>query len=272
MSAPQRITDLAPGADASYLDHFEYRFRLRGEGPQPLSVDGRRLGHGLPRRQIPLTELSSILTHPSCGAEAKDAVWRLLARQARAGSDSWVVGAVGVALPGLRKAAYRLWLLSAGDVEATVVSHFYQALLAIDLHSPWVFTRLLNVAFSRTRSELDKREPGTSGEVDFVPASRPPAPPYDHPDFVLLRAVQLGVLSVPEAELIGATYLDKLSVSEYAERLGRTYWQVYRQRGPAVQRLVTAINDGTLSDPYTDVITEATLTTAAETTRPANRP
>lgn len=272
MSAPIRITDLAPGADASYLDHFEYRFRLRGEGPQPLSVDGRRLGHGLPRRAIPLTELSAILTHPSCDNDAKDAVWRLLIRKARTGSDAWVVGAVGVALPGLRKAAYRLWLLSAGDVEATLVDQFYRGMLRIDLQPPGVFARLRNLAFSKARGQLDKRDMDTSGEVDFVPASRAPAAPYDHPDFVLMRAVQMGVLTVAEADLIGATYLDRLSVAEYAERIGRTYWQVYRQRGPAVQRLVAAIHDGTLSDPYTEVITEATLTTTVEPARTTTRP
>ena len=43
MSARSHFTDAAPGADASYLDGFEYRFRLRGQGPQPLSVDGRRV-------------------------------------------------------------------------------------------------------------------------------------------------------------------------------------------------------------------------------------
>ena len=70
MSARPHFADAAPGSDASYLDGFEYRFRLRGQGPQPLSVDGRRLGHGLPRRRIPLTELAAILMHPSCSPEA----------------------------------------------------------------------------------------------------------------------------------------------------------------------------------------------------------
>lgn len=272
MSARPLIIDAAPGGDASYLDGFEYRFRLRGQGPRPTSVDGSRLGHGLPRRRIPLTELSAILMHPSCGAEAKDAVWRLLVRKARTSADTWIVDVVGVALPGLRNSAYRLWLLSAGDVEATLMTHFYQALLAVDLDQPAVLKRLLNAAFSKARAELDKRMPGTSGEVSFVPASRPPTTPYNHPDFVLARAVRAGVLCLYEADLIGATYLEKISVAEYAERTGRTYWQVYRQRGPAVQRLVAAMEAGTLSDPYAEVIAEATLTTIAEDTANHRRP
>jgi len=271
MSARPHFADAAPGSDVSYLDGFEYRFRLRGQGPQPLSVDGRRLGHGLPRRRIPLTELAAILMHPSCSADAKDAVWRLLVRKARTGSDQWVVGTVGVALPGLRNAAYRLWLLSAGDVEATLVAHFYQALRAVDVDKPGVLNRLLNAAFSKARGELDKRAPDTSGEVTFAPASRPPATPFNHPDFVLARAVRLGVLTAEEADLIGATYLEKVSVAEYAERTGRTYWQVYRQRRPAVARLVAALQAGTLSDPTADVIAEATMTLAPDTTT-LNRP
>src|SRR4051794_32585666 len=34
------------------LDDIEFRFHLCGQGPHPLSLDGRRLGHGLPARLI----------------------------------------------------------------------------------------------------------------------------------------------------------------------------------------------------------------------------
>jgi hypothetical protein len=43
-------------AGKTLLDAIEIRFRLAGAGPSPLSVDGRRFGHGLPRRRIPLPE------------------------------------------------------------------------------------------------------------------------------------------------------------------------------------------------------------------------
>ena len=89
-------------ASEELLDAIEYRFRLSGLGPRPLSVDGARIGQGLPTRLIPLPELASVLMHPSCGYAARDAVWRLLVANARSGDERWVVGAVGVALPGLR--------------------------------------------------------------------------------------------------------------------------------------------------------------------------
>lgn len=256
-----RLAGVAPARSESLLDAIEYRFRLRAEGPKPLCVDGRRLGHGLPRRLIPLPELSAILMHPSCSADAQDVAWRLLVSNARTDPDRWVVEAVGVALPGLRRRAYLLWLLSAGDVDAALVAHFHEALTTVDLDKPGIHTRLLNTAFSKARSELDKRETPASSEVTAAPGSRVPATPFNHPDFVLVRAVRLGVLSAEEADLIGVTYLEKVGVGEYAERVGRSYWQVYRQRSAAVQRLVAAIRSGELSDPYLDVVTEATLTT-----------
>jgi hypothetical protein len=259
-TGPQ-LASVAPARSESLLDAIEYRFRLRAEGPKPLCVDGRRIGHGLPRRQIPLPELSAILMHPSCSAEAQDAAWRLLVTNARTYPERWVVEAVGVALPGLRRRAYLLWLLSADDVDAALVAHFHEALTTVDLDKPGIHTRLLNTAFSQARRELGKRERPASSEVAAAPGSRLPATPFNHPDFVLVRAVRLGVLTAEEADLIGVTYLEKVSVGEYADRVGRSYWQVYRQRSAAVQRLVAAIRSGELSDPYLDVVFEATLTT-----------
>jgi hypothetical protein len=90
------------------LDDLEISLRLLCTGPKPLAVNGRRLGHGLPRRMIPLHELASVLMHPATGFQAREAAWRLLVTNARTGDEKWIVGAVGVALPGLRRAAGRL--------------------------------------------------------------------------------------------------------------------------------------------------------------------
>ncbi|BCB83664.1 hypothetical protein Psuf_009770 [Phytohabitans suffuscus] len=37
------------------LDELETTLRLLCTGPKPFAVDGRKLGHGLPRRMIPCT-------------------------------------------------------------------------------------------------------------------------------------------------------------------------------------------------------------------------
>jgi hypothetical protein len=45
--------------DPSPYDTLETAFGLLTSGPDPLSLDGRLVGHGLPPRLIPLDELSA---------------------------------------------------------------------------------------------------------------------------------------------------------------------------------------------------------------------
>ena len=162
-----------PGSQpgAALLDAVDYRFRLCGQGPQPLAVDGRQLGHGLPHRPIALTELSAILMHPSCSLAAQDAVWKLLVTQARTGGQRWVVGAVGVALPGLRHRAHLLSKLSSGDLHSALVEAYLQALRTVNINQSGIVNSLLNAAFSGARTALRDREPA-AGKRTSHPAQR----------------------------------------------------------------------------------------------------
>jgi hypothetical protein len=251
-------------AGESLLDEIEQRFRLLCAGPQPLCVDGAQVGHGLPRRLIPLPELAAILMHPSCGFAARDAAWRLLITRARTGDASWTVGAVGVALPGLRRAANRLARSYCGDAQAALVTEFVAALGRVDITQAGVVSRLVDAAQTAARIALRASEPAASGEANFAPGSTLPPPPYGHPDLILVRAVAAGVLSAEDADLIGTTYLEDVSVADYADRTGMSRWTVYKRRKAAEARLVEAIRSGTLSDPDAEVIVEATLTTAPD--------
>ena len=254
----------ARAGGGTLLEEIEDRFRLLCDGPEPLAVDGRLLGHGLPRRLIALPELSAILMHPSCGFAARDDVWRLLVARARTGDASWTVGAVGVALPGLQRAANRLARSYCGDVQAALVTEFVAALARVNTDGPGVVSRLLGTAQTAARVALRATEPAASGEANFTPRSTLPPPPYGHPDLVLARAVAARVLSAEEAELIGVTYLEDVSVADYADRTGVSRWTVYKRRKAAEARLVEAIRSGALSDPDAEVIAEATLTTAPD--------
>ncbi|NIL44200.1 hypothetical protein HCB17_26190 [Salinispora arenicola] len=254
------------------LNDIEYRFRLLGQGPRPLSVDGHRLGHGLPRRRIALPELSTILMHPSCSYAARDAAWRLLVQRARTGDPAWRAGAIGVALPGLRFKAYLLAKLFTGDVQAAIVEHFLRALGTVDVARPGVVGNLLSAAFSKARAELRELEPASSGAPNHASGAVLPPAPYGHPDLVLARAVNAGVISGQEAELIGATYLEEVSLTAYAEATGQPRWTLYKRRGAAVARLRAAIESGELSDPYGDVINEATATVVLEAPTGRRRP
>jgi hypothetical protein len=250
------------------LDSIEIRFRLANTGPAPLAVDGRRVGHGLPRRRIPLPELSAVLMHPSTSFEASDEVWRLLVANARAGESKWVVGAVGVALPGLRHAAGRLARSYTGDAQAEVLTGFLAALPSLGLDASRVVQRLVSAAFTQARGALRAGEPARVDVVAGAPGSALPPAPYGHPDFVLARAVTRGVVSVQEAELIGATYLEDVSVAEYAQATGQARWAVYKARARAVARLVAAIGNGSLSDGDAEVVAQATMTVLPEAPQP----
>src|SRR5215208_2328587 len=142
----------APVRNTGPLDDLETCLRLLCTGPKPLAVDGRRLGHGLPHRMIPLHELASVLMHPSAGYQAREAAWRLLVTRARTGGDRWVVGAAGVALPGLRVAAARLArATSRADVQADLLEGFVRELATVDITRPGICARLCNAAHTHAR-------------------------------------------------------------------------------------------------------------------------
>ena len=246
------------------MDQVEATLRLLCTGPAPLAVNGRRIS-GLPRRRIPVVELASVLAHPSCGHEAKRRVWRLLVDLARTGQPGWVIGTVGVALPGLRRAASRLANgRNRADVEADLVAGFLAALGEVDTRRPGVGGRLSNAAHTYARGQLRAQEAAACGEANFVAGSAVPPPPCGHPDLVLARAVRAGVITSVEAELIGATRLEDATVAAWADAAGWTRKAAYERRRVAEARLVAAINAGRLSDLDAEVITEATATVVAE--------
>jgi hypothetical protein len=99
------------GATLSPLDSADASFRALTTGPQPLALHAASLASGLPDRLVPLDELRALLLHPATGARARNKVWAELVRRARSGSPAWVVGLVGVAMPGLRRRhLVRHWL------------------------------------------------------------------------------------------------------------------------------------------------------------------
>ena len=246
------------------LDVAETTFRLLTTGPGSLSVDGAVLGHGLPRRSIVLRELASILMHPSCDFAASDVAWRLLVDQARTAGPAWVIGAVGVALPGLRSASWRLNRTFTGDVQAELLAAFITTLTCLNIAEPRVAQRLCSTALVAARARLRAVEPARAEVVTHALASAPPPAPGGHPDFVLARAVAVGVISAFEAELIGATRLEDIPIAEYAVRVGVSRWAAYKTRARAEERLVAAMTAGSLDDVTATVVAEATSTVAVD--------
>ena len=140
----RRVHSLSP------LSSADAAFRLLTQGPKPLSVDGQLIGGTLPPRSIPLDELKRLLLRPVTGAATRDAAWKVLVTRSRRDGPSWVIGTVGVALPGLRRAASRLACGYGGDtadIDAEVLTGFLTALRSADVSRPAIAARLRWAAY-----------------------------------------------------------------------------------------------------------------------------
>lgn len=241
-------------AAGSPLDAVADAFRALTTGPDPLTVEGGEVGHGLPDRPMVLSEVKSVLLHPSTSHAARDAVWAVLVRRAQMEEPAWVVGATGVALPGLRRVAgsvARGYDGDRDDLDAEVLAGFLTALRHFDLSRDRIPLRLCRAArkagMGARYADADPLVPHL-GRV----ASAPPPRPWGHPDLVLAAAVARGVLSAAEAELIGRTRLEGRPLSDTAARAGVSYAAIAQRRWRAERRLVAAIHNGDLSDMITE--------------------
>jgi hypothetical protein len=228
------------------LQTVEATFYLLTTGPTPLSLDGAVIGHGLPARAIPLQELRAILLHPASSRACRDAAWRHLIESARTRGSAWTIGAAGVALPALRKMATELtedYRGDRADVDSAVLTGFIEGLRRIDPDRPGVITRLRWCAYRAgiaARYTRDGLIP-----MPMPPAeSGPPPAPWGHPDLILLDAVAKGVLSPLQAELIGRSRLEDLSLKNAAAELGVGYEAACKARQRGEARLVAAMRNG----------------------------
>ncbi|TMR29264.1 RNA polymerase sigma factor [Actinomadura geliboluensis] len=245
----QRPANTGAFRSRNALTVAEDSFRLLTTGPSPLTVDGRVIGHGLPSRPVDLSALRDLLLERSASSDLKDQVWCELIRRARTGEPSWVVGCVGMAMPGLKSIAARIIRSSpshlADDIVSELLTEFVAQVARIDTSRPHVAARLM---FWARKGALRAR----GREARYLPCD-----PRELPDravaagvdpvLLLLDAARQGVLSPAAAELIIATRLDGTSVQEYARVQGVPAKRLYKQRHAAEARLVAAVQDGRVS-------------------------
>jgi hypothetical protein len=192
-------------------------------------------------------------------AAGRRRVWRLLVDNAQQAGPSWVVGAVGMAIPGLRRVASRLSARAGrcgcayytADVDAEILAGFVAGLRAVDpAGEQEVFGRLMSAAYNAGRRAL-RGEVSECGRrrLQWPVGSMAPPVPVAHPDVVLARAVDVGVLSAREAALIGATRLEGLLLRHVAAETGESVEALKHRRQRAEKRLVAAIGDGRVSWP-----------------------
>ncbi|MFC6879656.1 MULTISPECIES: hypothetical protein [Actinomadura] len=240
------------------LDVAETTFDLLTRGPAPLAVDGAVLGHGLPARRIALDELRAILLHPATSHEARDLVWKELIGRARREGASWVMGCVGIALPGLKAIVRdRLRRLDTepdagtSHVAGELLSAFYDALLRIDVERPKIAQRLL----AQSAKAVERRYQARARVVPVDPSTLARLAPAAAPsngdvDLLLEAAVRQDVITADEAEIIAATRLEGFAPAVLAEHLGTSYDALMKRRRRAEMRLVEAMRDNGLRDDF----------------------
>ena len=229
-------------ASLSPLDAADVAFRNLVAAPDPPTLDGAAIGNGLPGRPLRLDELKPLLLSSSIAYEARDAAIAELLRRARAGDERWMIGLVGVLMPGLRRVAGRLTRDYPGDpecIDAAVLAGLIEAAAHSDAPADGLAAHLLWAAFRAGREiwvqEVTANIHRAGGDLPQLEAKSPTA---DHPDLVLARAVRDRVISKDEAELIAVSRIEGVRLPELARRLGISHEAMRWRRCRAEARLV----------------------------------
>ncbi|MFI6816129.1 hypothetical protein ACIBG7_27245 [Nonomuraea sp. NPDC050328] len=233
-SAPAAIA-----AGSLPLDVAEHAFELLMCGPAPLSIDGAALGQGLPARPIPLNELRQILLHPSCSRATRDYVWRHLLAQARAHRNAWMVAAVALAIPMLRRLVGALvgktpsGRIDREDLEAEVLAAYMEAVTRVKLtwsHPLLRLSRMTQLAVLRIVAVEPPRLLDDPESIERAGSSHALAYPAGHSDLLLDQAVADGIISEAAAELIQFTRLEGIPLTSYCRRRGLLYCTALKRR------------------------------------------
>lgn len=231
---------------ASPLDAAQRAFELLTTPPQPLTFDGRRID-GLPDRVIAVDRLRRLLIDDATPRTVRDAAWREFVTLARGGDPAWVLAAVGLAMPGLRRRAGRLafgWHGETADLDAELLAGFLDRLTTIDLDGSNICSRLIDAgarAVRRARNSVLNND-----VIRVQEAWGPPPRPWGHPDWVLTRALTAAVIDPEECLLISATRLDDVPLRVVAEWLEVSVDLAASWRRGGERRLVAAIQAGEL--------------------------
>lgn len=213
---------------------------------RPLTLDGEALGRGLPARAIPLDEMQACLLSRATSFETRDAVVAELIRRYHIDGDDWGIALAGVLLPGVRLVAARLARGFPGDtdcIDAAVLAGFFDAAASCSLDGRRLSAHLLWAAF-REGHAIRIQDVVAAQYRSKQPIGVGVLRPSGHPDFVLARAVAAEVITTAEADLIGATRLDGVSLASIAKRDGVSIPTVRRRRQRAEARLIAFIRTG----------------------------
>ncbi|WP_168801727.1 DddA-like double-stranded DNA deaminase toxin [Glycomyces buryatensis] len=187
----------------------------------------------------------------------RDQVWADLIRRVRDTDEAEPLHLLllGLAVPGLRRAAGRAKLQSPGteraDLEAEAITGFIAAISTVDLARRAICSQLCQAAHTAARSlgRSNRRQRHESEEA--LLREEPERVGTGHVDLILGSAVTAGVIDRAEAHLIGATRFDGEHLTAIARRTGRTPLAVGLCRRRAEERLCVWLKALRLTGLYT---------------------
>jgi hypothetical protein len=227
--------------------------------PSDLVLVGEEYGEDLPVGPIPLRRLRGLLLARSTSLQTRDAVWRELIIRARKDRSTWLVAAVWMAVPGLRRCVRALapaFTGDAEDLESAVVEGFLRELDRVDVTDASLAYRLVRAA-RKAGTRLVYAEAAFDTARWLAYRSQLPHMPWGHPDLVLLDAVAAGVISMDEAKLIATTRLEGVPIDQVAAVSGERTNTVVVRRRRAEHRLAEAIVEGRVSSGMGSSVAEA---------------
>ncbi|MFG1952440.1 hypothetical protein [Micromonospora sp. NPDC048830] len=238
----------------SPLDAADVAFGALTSDPEPLSIDCDVFGPdvGLPPGVMTLPAVRDWLLAHSRAFAARDAVWAEVIRRARLDGPRWVIGAVGMAMPALRRYTRQLCAGYRGDpddVEAEILTGFLAALRDhVDLARPAPYAALCRAGWrAGYRLRQQAGEFTTVDDVEHVTGPRTPQVPYGHPDVLVSRAVGLGILDVCDEQPYIDVRLGRRAIEPIAARLGLTTDALRMRLGRIDTRIAEALATGLLT-------------------------
>ncbi|MDG4803670.1 hypothetical protein [Micromonospora sp. WMMD980] len=260
----------------SPLNAAQVAFEALTGDPDPLTIDCDLVNPdgdlNVPAGVLPLTQVRDwLLEHPR-DVQARDAVWAELIRQARLDGPEWVIAAVGMAMPVLRRYTRQLAASYGGDLddlEAEILAGFLAALRdRVDLAQPAPYAALCRFGW-RAGFTLRQQasEYTTVDDVEHVTGPRTPRMPYGHPDVLVNRAVRLGVIDAEDEFPWIEVRLGRKSVEKVAAGLGITAAAMRMRHGRIDTRIAEALASGVLTGVASP---QAAQNLAAQASRRAN--
>jgi DNA-directed RNA polymerase specialized sigma24 family protein len=221
----------------SLLAQIEHAYRQLGARGLRLTAAGEPITLG----RIQLRHL-----HPSTTQAERDAIWASIVHRARADPD-WKIAALGLAMPGLRR-AIRVRLHGPAmhehdDVHADLVAGFLEHLRRVDCTRPNICGRLIDAGVRQARYQQRRRWRDARELIGFDRPGRALYPPsLPHPrDVVAVLTAWQAALRAPvrprDLQLIVLTRHHGYSLAEAAGLLGITSAAAASRRLRAEARL-----------------------------------